>query len=234
MASLSAVLLTPGTQRALPRWWSSMRRLIDGKRPALLDTFFLVPLFSLTPPPRRNSMGGTRVEFAMPDANSDRLEIPETVPAPNPTPGPEGRDTPASIRVLRLLALIATTAVLVWQTTSLARIRPRQEYGFVVLALAALAVAAALAVLLPAATRCLVRNMDLLVPLGLWIPLDALLNALIPAPALAAVLTPAWSVNILTLSFSLSLAFMAHVFLGIVYAGWTTVLIIQAVTAHEF
>jgi len=50
---------------------------------------------------------------------------------------------------------------------------------------------------------------------------------------LAAVLTPAWALKILSLSFSLSLAFGVQVFLGIVYAGWTTALIIQAVTRNR-
>lgn len=135
---------------------------------------------------------------------------------------PAGRDD-------RLIALAGTIAVLLWQAGSLAQIKPRQEYGFVVLVLVALAVGAVLFVLLPTATRCLLRHKDLLLPLGLLISLEGLFSALLAIPALAMMRTPAWSVSVEILGLSLSLAFAIQAFLRIVYAGWTTTLVIQAV-----
>ena len=94
---------------------------------------------------------------------------------------------------------------------------------------AAIAVGLACLVLLPAAMDRLRRHMDLLLPLGLLVPTEALLTALAAVPVLAAVLSPSWSFKVLSLSFSLSLVFLLQIALAVAYAGWTTSLILQAV-----
>jgi hypothetical protein len=119
--------------------------------------------------------------------------------------------------------------VVVWQTASLRQIKPHQESGFVVLVVAGLAIWLTLWILLSAAARRLLRHKDLLIPLGLYIPAAALLTALAAIPALAAVLVPAWPVKLFTITIALSLAFLIQLLLGVLYAGWTTALIIQAV-----
>jgi hypothetical protein len=105
----------------------------------------------------------------------------------------------------------------------------RQEWGFAVLILAGLAVGLTLRLVLPAQTRRLLRHKDILVPLGLYIPASALLPALAAIPALAAVLNPAWTLKILSISLALSVAFLIQMMLAVVFAGWTTTLVLQAV-----
>jgi hypothetical protein len=105
----------------------------------------------------------------------------------------------------------------------------RQEWGFAVLILAGLAIALTLRLVVPAESRRLVRCKDILIPLGLYIPASALLPALAAIPALAAVLNPAWTLKILSISLALSMAFLIQMMLAVVFAGWTTTLVLQAV-----
>jgi hypothetical protein len=116
-----------------------------------------------------------------------------------------------------------------WQAASLGQLKPRQESGFAVLLAAGLAVGLTLRLLLPAATGRLLRHRDVLIPLGLYIPAAALLAALAAIPALAAVLAPAWPLKVLSITLSLSLGFVIQLLLALIYAGWTTALVLQAV-----
>jgi hypothetical protein len=128
------------------------------------------------------------------------------------------------------LAVAGTAAVLVWQAaTAVGSLAPRQEYGFAVLGLAVVAVGLAFLRVLPAETGRLFRHPDLLVPLGLYVTVDIILGLLAKVPGLAAVLTPAWPAKIFSLGLSLSLSFALQVVLAVLYAGWTTVLVLQAV-----
>ena len=92
------------------------------------------------------------------------------------------------------------------------------------------AVASACVLLLPVRrTGKLARHLDLLLPLGLYITIMELLSTLTMIPVLAAVLAPSWSFTILSLSFSVSAAFLLLIAIAIAYAGWTTMLVLQAV-----
>lgn len=71
--------------------------------------------------------------------------------------------------------------------------------------------------------------MDLLVPLGLYFIADALLEGLAAISVVSSVLTPSWSLKILSLSISFSLLFVLQIVIGVWFAGWTTILILQAV-----
>jgi hypothetical protein len=133
------------------------------------------------------------------------------------------------LKGLRSVALLGTCAVVVWQLVSLGQIQPHQGWGFLVLALAGLAVGLMLRFLLRDSARRLRRHYDVFIPLGLYIPAEALLGYLAAIPALATLLTPNWSVRILGLTLSLSLIFVLELVLGIIYAGWVTSLILQAV-----
>lgn len=150
---------------------------------------------------------------------------PDVAPLPPVAPAKDS----AANRRLRIVALVGTGVVLLWKMTSLARIEQRQGLGFLVLIVAAAAIGLTCALVVPAATRLLRRHTDLLVPLGLYITTEALLNALLAIPLLSAMFSPAWSSKVLTLSFSLSLAFLLHLALAVFYSGWTTALIVQAV-----
>jgi hypothetical protein len=56
------------------------------------------------------------------------------------------------------------------------------------------------------------------------------LDILAAIPASSAVLAPTWSLKLFSISLSLSLAFAIHVLLGVVYTGWTTALVLQAIS----
>jgi len=135
----------------------------------------------------------------------------------------------ARLNLLRWLAVIGAALVFLHRVTSLWHMQPRQEYGIVVLVLAAIAVGLTCLVMLPAATGKLARHRDLLLPLGIYLSAEGLLDALMAIPLLAAVFSPSWSFTVLSLSFSLSFLFVLHIALAILYAGWTTVLILQVV-----
>jgi hypothetical protein len=106
---------------------------------------------------------------------------------------------------------------------------PRQDWGIVVIIVAVLAVGLTCLVLMPVATARLRRHLDLLLPLGLYVVAGALLDGLAAIPILSSLLTPSWPLTILSLSFSLSLIFVLRIALAVLYAGWTTILILQAV-----
>ena len=134
----------------------------------------------------------------------------------------------ARLTLLRWLAVIGTALVFLYRLTSLWHMEPRQEYGIVVLVLASIAVGLTCRLLLPAATGKLARHLDLLLPLGLYLSAEGLLDALMAIPVFSAVFLPSWKLQMLSLSFSLSLIFLLNIGLAILYAGWTTVLITQA------
>jgi hypothetical protein len=73
------------------------------------------------------------------------------------------------------------------------------------------------------------RHPDLLLPLGLYLTAQALFSLLLAIPAISAVFSPAWNLKILAFSSSLSLNFLVQVALAVTYAGWTTILMVQAV-----
>jgi hypothetical protein len=107
--------------------------------------------------------------------------------------------------------------------------QPRQDWGFLVLVAAVLAVGLTLGLVLPALWRTLRRHPDVLIPLGLYVPADAVVRGLATVPAPAAGLSPIRTVTLFSIAVPLSLAFAAEVFLWVVYTGWTTVLVLQAV-----
>jgi hypothetical protein len=133
------------------------------------------------------------------------------------------------VRLLRILAVVGTVAVLLWHLVALRGVQPRQGWGFIVLALAGLAVGVTLAVLLPRAAGRLLRHKDLLVPLGLYISAEALVMSVALIPVAATVLHAAWPVSLFAITISLSLLFAIQLLLAAVYATWTTVLVVQTV-----
>jgi hypothetical protein len=105
-------------------------------------------------------------EAPMPDANTS-------------SPGPSGSTVdsqqlgppstnPSVLTALRIVGFAGTSAVVVWHAASLGHIKPRQESGFVVLAVAGLAIGLTFRVLLSAAAQKLLRHKDVLIPLGLY------------------------------------------------------------------
>jgi hypothetical protein len=142
-------------------------------------------------------------------------------------------DTSRTASLLRLTAFFGAGAVLLWRVVSIPQLQPRQGGGFIVLVVAALAVGFTLLTLLTDATVRLLRHKDLLVPLGLLITLTAILNSLAALPALGALLVSSWPVKFLAFGVSLSLSLVFTLFLSVVYVGWTTALIFQAVVLGQ-
>jgi hypothetical protein len=165
----------------------------------------------------------------MPDSYEPMWQEPDNKPN-SPTPRP---DTTPQVGLLRWVAIIGTGVVFLWRATSLSRMQPRQDWGIVVVVLAVLAVGLTCLVLMPVATGRLRRHMDLLLPFGLYTVAEALLEGLAAIPVISSLLTPSWSLKILSLSFSLSLVFLLGIALAVLYAGWTTALILQAVRQNH-
>jgi hypothetical protein len=132
-------------------------------------------------------------------------------------------------RPLRLLAIAGPAVVLLWQLLTLPPTQPRQGVGLAVLAIFTPAVGLVLLTLLRPALALLLRHGDLLVPLGLYVIATHVTNALLALPALAAVATPSWSIQLLGLGLSLSLGIVLQVALAVAYAAWVTRLVLQAV-----
>ena len=105
--------------------------------------------------------------------------------------------------------------------------QPRQMTGFVVLVIAAAAVALTLRFLLPAATARLLRHPDLVVPLGLVVLGETLIAWLPRLPVAAAFLTLSWTLKVGAASFAVSVAFVLSILLWAGYGTWMTVLILQ-------
>lgn len=163
----------------------------------------------------------------MPMSNPARPMWPDHHDEPNAPISPPSASRP--LLILRLIALVGVAIVLCWDASSLWSMEPRQDWGSTVLVLAVPAVAFACVVLMPRATSKLSRHLDLLLPLGLYITAVELLGFLTTLPVLASVLAPSWSFKILSLSFTLSVAFLLQIALAVTYGGWTTALILQAV-----
>jgi hypothetical protein len=131
--------------------------------------------------------------------------------------------------VLRLLALVGTGAVLIWYGVALGQMKPRQESGLIVLVLGSLMVALTLGLHLRTAARQLLRHKDLLIPLGLYITAETFVQVLASIPGLGEILTAAWPVKLYIINLSISLFIAIQIILGVLYAGWTTTLVLQVV-----
>jgi hypothetical protein len=130
--------------------------------------------------------------------------------------------------LLRRVAFVGAAAVLLQQAVTDLPLKARQEAGFLVLVLALLAVVLTLRLLLPAATRKLLRHKDLLVPLGLLVLAEGVLGWLLLLPV-AAVLVAFRPLHLGVLTLSLSGAAVLGVLLRAAYGTWATTLILDAV-----
>jgi hypothetical protein len=132
-------------------------------------------------------------------------------------------------RNLRHLALAGVLGVACWRLMHLTPMQPNQQRGFLVFTLALLAVGLACAVVMPGASKRLLRHTGLLVPLCLWVFAQEALSTAMAWSALAPLFSPSWSFNLFQIGVSLSLGFVLQVLLAVFYGAWTTVLVLQAV-----
>jgi hypothetical protein len=139
----------------------------------------------------------------------------------------------ARLTILRSVAIVGTSVVFLSRAASLFQMEPRQEWGIVILVVASLAVGITCLTMLRVELAKLSRHWDLLLPLGLYITAQGLLELLMVIPVLSTMLTPFTSFQVLSLSFSISVAFILQLALSVVYAGWVTALIIQAVRENQ-
>jgi hypothetical protein len=131
--------------------------------------------------------------------------------------------------LLRLVAVVGPLAVIAWEVMELPEPRPRQGWGIVVVILAGLAVCGFLATVTTRAIGVLARHPDILVPLGVAVTLYGAVDWLASLPALAAAASPFWAGKVAGISLSLSLSLFLYLLLAVLYAGWATTLILQAV-----
>ena len=132
-------------------------------------------------------------------------------------------------QTLRRLAVIGPLLVL---GVELVRGHPwqeRQEYALAVLVLTVVATGVVLRWLLPQETRRLREQLDLLVPLGLYILAQQLLAWAMLFPLLARILEPGWEISLFALSLTLSVSVVVMIALAAVFATWTLALICCAI-----
>jgi hypothetical protein len=135
---------------------------------------------------------------------------------------------PVARLLLRLVAVLGPLAVIGWELASLPALRPRQDWGLVVLFLAGLAVFFFLILVTPRAIGTIGRHPDLLVPLGVTTALSGAAGWLASLPAFSSLGAPLWSGEPLGISVALSVSALFVLLLAILHAGWTTSLILQA------
>jgi hypothetical protein len=136
------------------------------------------------------------------------------------------------LSLLRLVAFLGTAVVLLWHVVSMPELEPRQSAGFIILVLAVLAVGLML-LILSDTTKRILQYTDLLVPLGLFVTVNTIVNTLATVPAIATMLVPSWTIKLLTLSVSLSVVLIITSLLTVFYVGWTTSLIFQVVVQGQ-
>lgn len=79
----------------------------------------------------------------------------------------------SGVLLLRAAALVGTLILVVVQASDLLDLQPRQSWGLIVLIAASLAIILTIGTLLPKEAGRLARHLDLLVPLGLYLPANA-------------------------------------------------------------
>jgi hypothetical protein len=135
--------------------------------------------------------------------------------------------------LLRLLALVglATTLLseLAAQAATPGLLLPRQWYGFVLFVIVTAAVGLTLLTFLPRPAARVLTNIDLLVPYGLLLLAQTVLEGLAKLPGVAAVLTSSKVLQGAGLTFTLSIHFFLGLFLNLVFAAWTTTLVVELV-----
>jgi len=133
-------------------------------------------------------------------------------------------------RPLQVVATLGVLFILGQQTVQAFPIQPRQGYSLLVLLLAAMGVALAFALFLPRQAGQLIRHPNLLVPLGLFVLLEAALGWFASLPVLQNVFMPSKTVEFAKLSFTLSVSFAVLIVAAVTYAAWVTTLILNVVS----
>lgn len=131
-------------------------------------------------------------------------------------------------KTLRRMAVLGPLLILAIDLQRDLPWQPRQEYALVVLALTVLATGVTLRWSLRGETRRIREHLDLLVPLGLYVFAEQLLAWVVLVPFVGRIMEPGWDVNILALSFTLSVNLVVVIVLSVMHAAWTLALVCQA------
>lgn len=129
---------------------------------------------------------------------------------------------------LRLIAVFGVIVVLLQEAITAFPLKPRQEYGLIVLVFATPIVLFTIAFGLPSAWRTLIRHPELLIPLGILTLAEAVVGWLMLVPTVAQVLSPSKQFQIAAISLSVSGGFLLSIALNVAYGAWTTTMILQA------
>lgn len=133
------------------------------------------------------------------------------------------------LALLRATALVGVAVLLLWNCSSLFSMEPRQEWSFLVMLPLGIAVTAACLVPFRAATWTLWRHPDLLLPLALYLVALTAWSIVLWMPGLGAVVGLSWTMRLPGTTLPFSLTVLLYVVLGWFVAGWTTVMVVQAV-----
>jgi hypothetical protein len=127
-----------------------------------------------------------------------------------------------NLQTLRRVAGIGVAIVLVVDFILSVRRHGGAGWSIVVLLVLTLGVIAAAWVLMPEATRTLLRHKNLLVPLALALVVGKLISWLSAAPGLGALLNSSWPLPLFNLSWAISLSVLLHLAVAVAYATWMT------------
>ena len=137
------------------------------------------------------------------------------------------------LRTLRWIAALAVAVVVLSSLNSSFPLKPRQWICLLLFGVIAALVAAVALRLMPRAVGTLVRQPDLLVPLGLVTAANLVLDWVAKLPLLGALFSHSANVPVLKVSFSLSILFLLRLALAAAYATWVTHAILACVRAGE-
>ncbi|HEX5000744.1 MAG TPA: hypothetical protein VFY29_21145 [Terriglobia bacterium] len=134
-----------------------------------------------------------------------------------------------SLRTLRQICFFGLSTVLWVDLMQSLRLPDGFSFGIGILSTFLLAAPVVSLLLMPKAVAAIVRNKDFLIPLALATIAGRAVAWLSTTPALQNWLSPSLPVQVLRLSFNLSLYFLISLALAVAYAAWMTATVVEFV-----
>jgi hypothetical protein len=133
----------------------------------------------------------------------------------------------STVKVLRFIAIAGTLLAALGNFFSADELQPNQHYSFYALIFVVAGVCLSLLVFLREATAKLLKNPDLLVPVGLAVTAGYVLQFMIQASTFIGFRDR--SFNFADLTVALVFAWILQIFVAVAFSGWTTRLILQLI-----
>ena len=127
----------------------------------------------------------------------------------------------------RAVAVIGPVLVVLGQAWGDSPLAAGQRSALIVSLLLVAAALLTMRLLLRDAVATILREKDILVPLGLLVTCQGLLGLLLALPAMAAVLSPTTTFRLLGISYTLSVGGLLQILLRTIYAAWAVIVVIR-------